>query len=123
MSAKEVSFNIIECHSKVVPETRKLKIDFFQRKSRIREDNQRVSTESRSLHRDKFCEKCGLRGCKCRELELSEIETPNNLSKSISGGFSQYQTKNEGHFNRMNTIGMGFINVNKIVNRDTYRNI
>jgi hypothetical protein len=43
------------------------------------------------------------------------------LSKSISGGFAQYGSKAEGNVGQVKGMGMGFINVNKIVNREFYK--
>ena len=68
-----------------------------------------------------MCERCGQKGCHCKILDISEANTPNNLSKSISGGFAQYHSNAESK-GRMNELGIGgFINVNKIVNRDMHK--
>ena len=125
-SAKEIAYHLTEHKKDYVAETRKSKIQFLQRKSRVKESREgRVSTENRSLHRERNCNKCGKKSCQCKALDLSDSSIPSNLSNlsnSVSGGFAQYTSQTAK--GRIGEFAMGgFINVNKIVNRDPPRNI
>ncbi len=60
--------------------------------------------------------------CNCKEKDLSGLVSSTNFSKSISGGFAQYGCKAEENTgissaSKLSSLGMGFINMSKIVNR------
>lgn len=101
----------------------------MQRKSRVKSPEGRTIAESRSIFKDKKCDECGKIACQCKKLATSEVSdklSPTNQSKSITAGFAQYAAKSEGlvaagQLNaQLNSIG-GFINVNKIVNRQFFK--
>jgi hypothetical protein len=60
----------------------------------------------------------------CTKLQASQYSNNAiNLSKSLSGGLIDSEANDEAKSNlqRFKSLGMGFINVNKIVNRDGHK--
>lgn len=110
LAGREMVFSVLEERSESASKMRKSRLELLQRKSRTREtEHSRATLDSRSVHKDCFCEKCGTADgdCKCGK----EGTPRHNLNKSVSGGFVSYGGGGLG-------LGIGFINVNKIMGRD-----